>query len=885
MLQPLRYRLRAIFRRSQVEAELDEELQFHLDQSIEANVRAGHSPAEARRLAQIELGGVTAVRQEVRAARGVGLLFDLVADLRYGLRVLRRSPAFTVVAMITLALGIGATTAMFAIVDDVLLHPVPYEQPDRLVRLHASKPSFDRGSISYPNFVDWEAANHSFESIAVSRTASFTLTGAGSAERVSADLVTPDYFKVLRVAPIIGHTFGAEDNVALLAEGLWRRKLGAARDVVGSKILLDGEVYTVVGVMPASADLRAVAGGRATDVFVPITQLDRGALKARGAGLGIHGIARLAPSVTIAQARADLAAVTAKLAEQYPDTNRGVGASIEPLADSIVGNVRPYVIVMFAAVALVLLIACVNVANLLLARATARSHELAIRVAVGASFGRLIRQLLTESLLLALGGGALGLLVAWWSTDVLLAILPGRLSHVEVNSLDPRLLAFTIAISLFAGLLSGLIPALKAVRPNLYDTLKQGGRTSTSRNRAQSVFVIVQTAMAVVLLVGAGLLVRTMVRLASIDPGYEPDDLVSFGVSLSPSLQAAPPDAARAKLDELHATLAATPGIEAVSFAFGSVPIEGGDQSNFWVDGHPRPASSMEMPWTVTSIVDEHYLDAMKIALVRGRFFTAHDDAHAPNVIVIDDVFARLHFPGQDAVGKRIHLADYDFEPAEIVGVVHHVKMWGLDQDDTTTVRAQVYIPFRQLGDSMVMRTVAGVIVLARARGSAASTLPALRSTLERLDADNVMFRIRSADEIIASYQATRRFAMYVLAAFAVLALVLCCVGIYGVVSYTVARKTTELGVRMALGATTGIIMRLVLREGLRLALTGVLLGLVAAGLVTRFMTSLLFGVPALDPATFAGVAATVIVVALTALLLPARRATRLNVIDALRTE
>jgi predicted permease len=477
------------------------------------------------------------------------------------------------------------------------------------------------------------------------------------------------------------------------------------------------------------------------------------------------------------------------------------------------------------------------------------------------------------------------MLVAWWSTDVLLAILPGRLSHVHVHAFEPRLLGFTMTISLVAGLLSGLVPALKAIRPNLYDTLKEGGRTSTGRSRAQSGFVILQTAMAVVLLVGAGLLVRTMVRLASIEPGYEPNDLVSFGVSLSPGLQAAPPMVASTKLDELRATLATTPGVESVSLAFGTVPIEGSDQSNFWVDGRPKPATSDQMAWTVTSIVDEHYLTAMKIPLLGGRFFSIHDDAHAPNVVVIDDVFAAQHFPGQDAVGQRIHLADYNFEPAEVIGVVRHVKMWGLDQDDTTTVRAQLYIPFRQLGDPMLMRAAAGVVVLARTRGSSNAALTAVHSTLERLGPEDTMFRIRSADEIVASYQATRRFAMYVLVAFAALALVLCGVGIYGVISYVIARKTTEIGIRMALGATTAIIMRLVLREGLRLAIAGVLVGLVIAAVVTRFMTKLLFGVPAIDPLTFVLVAVGVIVVATVALVIPARRATRLNVIDALRTE
>jgi predicted permease len=877
----IRHRLRALFRRGEVESELEDELQFHVEQATAAHVRAGHTPEEAARLARLELGGLEAVKEDCRDARGVRLLYDFGTDVRYGLRVLRKSPAFTVVAILTLALGIGANTAMFAIVDDVLLHPVPYERPAQLVRLHASKPSFERGSISYPNFIDWQAGNRSFSSIAVSRSAAFTLTGAGSAERVSGELISPDYFTVLAVAPLAGHAFATDDAIALLGERLWRRKFAASPDIVGRTIVLDGQSYVVAGVMPARADLRAVSGGPPVDVYVPITQRDREVLKLRAAGLGIHGIARLKPGVTIEQARADMAAVTTHLAERYPETNKSVGATIDPLEEAIVGNLRPYLLVLFAAVGLVLLIACVNVANLLLARSAVRSHELAIRAAVGASFGRVIRQLLTESLLLAVAGGACGLLVAWWSTDALLAFLPGRLSRVAAHSLDPSVLAFTAGVTLLAGVLAGLLPALKAIRPNLYDTIKEGGRGHSTRSRPQAVFVVLQTGLAVVLLVGAGLLVRTMARLSTIDPGYEPSGVVTFGLSLSPQMQAAPTAAIRTALQDLEGALATTPGVDAASFAFDSVPVEGGDQWLFWVDGRPKPQSDDQMSWAVASIVGPGYLESMRIPLLRGRFFTERDDEHVPYAVVIDDVFARMHFPGEDPIGKRLHFGDED--SAEIVGVVGHVRMWGLDQDESTTVRAQLYIPFRQLGDPMVAKAAAGAVVVARVRGDGA--VAALRSTIERHGAENVMFRLRTAGEIITSYQTTRRFAMYVLAAFAALALLLSCVGIYGVISYVVARRTAELGIRMALGATAHTIMRMVLGEGLKLTLIGVVLGLGAACLLTRFMTGMLYGVPPIDPITFAAVAAGVTLVALVSLVLPARRAMRVEVMQALRAD
>jgi predicted permease len=678
-----------LFRRRAVERELDDELAFHLEKSAEQYERAGHARAEAMRRARLDLH-VESVKEDVRDARGGRLIADLGTDVRYGVRILRRSPAFTLIAVLTLALGIGANTAMFAVVEDVLMHPLPYDQPGQLVRLHASKPSFERGSISYPNFLDWQAQNHSFATIAASRGAAFTMTGAGTAERVSADLVSPDYFAVLGVQPLVGHTFTREDAVALLGEKLWKRKFAGSRDVVGKQILLDGTSYVVAGVMPARSDLRAVSGGQPADVYIPITQRDRNALQARGAGLGIHGIGRLKPGVTIAQARADMAGVTSGLAATYPETNKSVGATIDPLEESVIGNLRPYLLVLFAAVGLLLLIACVNVANLLLARAAVRSHELAIRVAVGASFGRLMRQLLTESLLLALAGGAFGLLVAWWSTDVLLAMLPGRLSHVEVNSLDGSVLVFTVGLSLVAGVLTGVMPALKAIRPNLYDTIKEGGRGYTAKNRSQSVFVVLQTAMAVVLLVGAGLLVRTMVHLATTDPGYRPNNVVTFGLSLSPSLQSAPPATIRASLRELQTAIANAPGVEAAAFTLG-VPMESGDQSLFYVEGKPKPATSDQMDWTVESIVGPEYLATMKVPLQRGRFFTEHDNQTSPDVVVIDDAFARQYFPGQDPVGKHLYISTTDFEPVEIIGVVGHVKMWGLDQEDSFKVRAQLW--------------------------------------------------------------------------------------------------------------------------------------------------------------------------------------------------
>ena len=885
MLRDLRFRLRALFRRSAMERELDDELQFHLDRAIEANVAAGHTRAEATRLARLELGGVETVKEECRDARGVRPLEDLVGDVRYGLRILRRSPAFTAIAIVTLALGIGVNTAMFSLVDAVLRQPLPYRAPDALVRLHASKPSYERGSISFPNFLDWQAANHSFAAMAVARGGAFTLTGTGPAERVSAELVSSDYFTVLDVVPLVGRGFAKREAepggepIAILGERLWQRRYGASPAVVGQTIVLDGKGYAVIGVMPVAQDLHAVAGGEPPDLYLPIGQVNPEALARRAAGLGIHGIARLAPGVTIAQARADLAGVTHELAVKYPDVDRSTGATIDPLREALLGNVRPYVLLMFGAVGLVLLIACVNVANLLLARSAGRSREIAIRLAVGASAGRLVRQLLTESLLLALFGGALGLLVAWWCAESLFVLLPRGMPHTGKLGLDLGVLAFTATISLLAGVLAGLTPALKAARTDLHDTLKEGGRgPSTTRYRAQTGFAILQIALAFVLLAGAGLLVRTLVVLSTADPGFDRNGVVTFGVSLSPALKGATPARMRGELLRLETALATAPGAAATSLAAQAVPIEGDDQTLFWRDDRPEPQRQDQMAWAQQSIVGPGYLAAMRIPLLRGRFFTPRDDDRAPRIAVIDDVFARAYFPDGDAVGKRIHLGNYDFAPVEIVGVVRHVVQWGLDRDATTPVRAQLYLPFFQIPDD-ALPGLPGLVVIAR--GPVAS----LRHAVEALSPDNVVFDVRTVDQIIAGYQTTRRFAMYVLAAFALLALVLSCIGIYGVVSYIVAQRTTEIGIRMALGARATDILRLVLRQGAKLVMVGVALGLIGAAAASPYLAKLIFGIPALDPITLAGVAAGITAVALVAILVPARRAMRTDPMQALRSD
>ena len=813
----------------------------------------------------------------------------LFQDIQYGLRTLRKSPGFTAVAVLTLALGIGVNTALFSVVNGVLLNPLPFPQPDQLITLHESKPNFEQGSISYPNFRDWQKDNHTLSALAVYRGYAFSLTGTGEAEQVSAEFVSSDFFPLLGVTPVIGRTFApGEDEigappVALVSAGFWQRKFGSAPDILGKALTLDGRNYTVIGVIPASFHLR-IPSFQEREVYAPIGQWSNPLLPTRGAGLGIHGIGRLKPGVTIEQARADMEAVTRNLAGAFPDADRGISASLVPLREQMVGNVQPLLLMLLAAVGFVLLIACVNVANLLLARSTGRTREFAIRAALGASRFRVLRQLLTESILLALVGGALGLLLAAWGTRAALGVLPTALPRAEEIGLDPRVLIFTMGITLLAGILFGLAPALKVSQPNLHETLQEGVRgTSGARHRAQAVFVVIEMALALVLLIGAGLMIRSLARLWSVDPGFNPHQVLTFNVSPPPSLRTATPDAIRAAMRGLHDQLKSTPGVQSVSLTMGALPLSSDDEQLFWLDGQPKPASQNDMSWAIDYIVAPDYLKVMGTPLQRGRFFTEADNEHAPAVVVVDEVFAHKFFPHEDAVGKRIHLNN-STAPAEIIGVVGHVKQWGLDSDDTESLRAQFYIPGMQMPDEFIKLSASGMSVVVRSDG-ADGLFNSIRHTSEQMSGQQVISGAQTMDEIIASSLATRRFSMILLSVFAGLALLLASVGIYGVISYVVGQRVHEIGIRMALGARRGDILRMILGSGGKLALAGVGLGLAAALGITRLMASLLYGVGATDPLTFAGVALLLALVALAACYIPARRATRVDPMVALRYE
>jgi predicted permease len=876
------------------EQELSEEVRDHIERQTAANIATGMTPQEARRQAVLQMGAVEGVKESCREQRRGFWLETLWADARFGARLLARSPGFTIVAVLTLAMGIGANTAIFSIVNAVLLSPLPFPHPEQLVTLHESKPNFETGSISYPNFRDWQRNNSTFSAIAVSRATSFSLTGAGEAEQVFAEFISSDFFSLLGVNPVIGRQLApGEDEVGaapvvLINERLWKRKFDGSPDVLGKTITLDAHGFTVVGVIPANLDL-TLRSFRQSEVYVPIGQNKNPLLLGRGSGLGIHGIGRLKPGVTIEQARADMANVTSNLAATYPDADKGIGASILPLKQDMVGGVRPFLLVMLAAVCFVLLIACVNVVNLQLARSTARAREFAIRATLGATQSRLIRQLLTESLLLSLIGGALGLALAAWGTRAALAKLPFTLPRAAGVGVDWRVLAFTIAVSLLSGIVFGLAPALKTRKPILQETLKESGRGgSGTRHRTQSVFVAAEMGLALVLLVGAGLMIRTLARLWGVDPGFNPRNVATFELSLPPSLMNASPDAVRAAYREIDRRFAAVPGVQAISMVWGATPMAGDDETLFWIEGRPKPATQNEMNWAVNYVVEPDYLKVMQIPLERGRFFTSQDNEHAHQVAVIDEVFARQFFHGQDPVGKIIHVSGFGSESAdatEIVGVAGHVLQWSLASNAQQTLQAQLYRPCAQMHDDFVVLTSYGTNVIVRSAGNQPGLMDSIRSVSKEINGDQVIYDVQTMDEIISDTIQDQRFSMILLGAFAALALLLASLGIYGVVSYAVGQRTHEIGIRLALGAQQRDVLRLILGGGLRMTLAGVAIGIVAALALTRLMANLLYGVSARDPLTFAAVGLLLTLVALAACYIPARRAMRVDPIVALRYE
>ncbi|HEX8072782.1 MAG TPA: ABC transporter permease [Pyrinomonadaceae bacterium] len=793
-------------------------------------------------------------------------------DVRYAARALRKSPGFAAVAVLTLALGIGANTAIFSVVNAVLLRPLPYPQPEQLVSLYEDGDVQSR-HVSYPNFLDWRKRNHSFSAVSTTRGWYLTLTGDGPPESLVSWMVSAEYFDVLGVRPLLGRSFlpdedkpGAE-RVTVISYAFWRTHFGGDPAVLGRRVTLDHEPFTVVGVMP-----REFRPPEDPPLWVLMGQwtgqdnwMQRD-VRVAGTVLG-----RLKPGVTIEQARADMAAVKADLVREYAWTNAGHTIRVVSLYEAEVGESRRALLLLTGAVALVLLIACANVANLLLARATVRRRELAVRAALGASRWRLMRQLLVESLLLAALGGALGLLLALWGVDLLRAAEPAGIPRAATINLDQRVLWFTLALSLLTGVVFGLAPAWTSARANLADVLKATTSAGGAGGRLRGLLVGTEIALALVLLVGAGLLGKSLVRLLEAKPGFEPEGVLTVALAL-PRQGYEEKEQVNRFHTELLARVAALPGVGAATVS-NTLPGFGAWQSDIAVEGHApvKPGEEINVDW---SIVSERYFDVMRVPVLRGRTFTPEEVREGRPVVLVDENLARRFWPGGDALGKHIK---YDSRtPHEIIGVVGNVR----DFASEVPGRIRIYTPLCRANVRAVklsLRPAAGA--------STQGLTAAVAREVHALDPDLPLREVASLAELYGREAGPRKFNAALLGLFAALALALAGVGIYGVTSYTVAQRTHELGVRVALGAQTGDVLRLVLGQGLRLALAGVGLGLLGAYALTRVLASLLYGVRPTDPLTYAGGALLLLAVALAACLVPARRATKVEPMIALRQE
>jgi putative ABC transport system permease protein len=805
-------------------------------------------------------------------------------DIRYGFRVIAKRPGVTLIAVLTLALGVGANTAIFSVVDAVLLRPLPYKQPDRLVFLQESSPQIPDMSISMANFNDWRAMNTVFESMAPYQADTVVLTGQGDAERLQMRNITADLFPTLGVQPILGRALTPDDDkvgakpVVLLSDGYWASKFARDPNVIGKKLDLSGEIYTIVGVLPSS---KFHGSWRQYSLFSSLWRHEdtEGGPARRDSHPGIVAFARLKPGVTLAQATAEMKGIASRLAKQYPDSNSTHSVLVCSLLDAIVGDVRPSLLVLLAAVGFVLLIACANVANLMLARATERHKEMAIRTALGAGRFRLIRQLLTESLLMALSGGVLGLWLAYVVTSALVSAAPSNVPRIDGVSVNGWVLLFTLGLSVFTGFFFGIFPAWQASRTDVQEAIKEGGRGGTSNTgpkRIRAALVVGEVAVSIVLLIGAGLMIKSLYRVLQADPGFDPSGVVTAGISL-PDSHYKNPAQQRAFVQQLVGKVAATHGMQAVGFV---TPLLGGWQNGYIIEGRPLPSPEEQRSTDMASLTPDA-MRAMGVHLIRGRFFTREDNEKAAPVCIVDTTMAQLVWPGENPIGKRLSVNGLSPDPAfqspywrTVVGLVGHVKNYGVDQPS----REETYLPFAQFprqGGTLVMRTLA----------DPASAASAVRTVMKSLDLGLPLSQVRTLADIVDDNVAPRRLSVMLLGAFAALALLLAAVGIYGVMSYMVTQRTKEIGVRIALGAQPPDILRLVLHNGMTLLLLGIAIGLAGAFSLSRFLQSLLFEVKSTDLLTFASVPLLLAAVAFLACYLPARRATRVDPVIALRNE
>jgi predicted permease len=873
-----------LLRRRQMEEHLEKELRFHLEQHTADLIAGGYKPEEARRQARLALGGPEQVKEECRDARGTRWLEDLWQDLRYALRTLRQKPGFAAVALATLALGIGATTVMFTVINGVVLKPLPYREPDRLVKLQ-EKTDFSTQwgnlwAFTYPNFIDCRSGSRSLD-LGAWRYGGGTVSGSGNAEYVDGREVSADLFPLLGVTPIQGRAFRPDEDrlgtppVAIISYGLWQRLYGGSAAVIGMPLVFDERSYTIVGIAPAGFRL-----GDEADVFTLVGQDSSPRIQNRE----VHGVqvwARLRPGATLAQAHAELTLIGHHLAEQYPKSNKGRTFIAEPLRPEV-GDVRSTLWLLLGAVSLVLLIACVNVASLLLARAVSRERELAMRVALGAGRGRLVRQCLTESAVLGLSGGVLGILLASAGIRPFVTYWPGSLPRVEEVHLDWHVLFFALAASLASGLLFGLAPALRAPARELEQTLRAGARSlAGGSRRMHGGFVISEIALAVVLLVSAGMLGRMLLRLSSLNPGVNVQNVLTARTALSPATLTNPAQI-RAAWDDILDRARSVPGVQSIA-TVDTVPLrEGNNQIGYRTSPDAQPEN--QQPLVLASSVSPDYLKVMGIPLRRGRFFDEHDRMGNEPVVVIDDVMAQEAFHGQEPLGKHLWIG-LGTDPLRVVGVVGHVRYWGPAGDDQAKVRAQLYYPFAQVPDKLLRRWSELMSIAVRTSAEPSSLIEPLRRAVRGATSDQVLYEVQTMDRLASATLARQRFLLLLFSVFASLALMLACIGIYGVLAYLTSQRVPEIGVRIALGATARDVVGLVMRQSFGMIFLGVGVGVAGAWAAGRVLMRLVQGMQSTEPLSFAVMIPVLVVAALFASFVPARRASRVDPVKALRQE
>ena len=865
-------------RRDRFDRELEEEVRFHLEMKAEEYVAAGMTHEEALRAARRQFGNETRMQEMSRETWRFAMLDTLLQDVRFGARMLAKHKGFTAVAVLTLALGIGANTAIFSVVNAVLLRPLPYENSHELVQIWGTQPQLDTAPMSPANFLEWREQNRVFERVAAYNGQNFNLSGVDEPERIRAMRVSADLFELLRARPTLGRTFLPEEDqygghrVVILSHALWQRRFGADSEILGKTLTLNDQSYVVVGVMPPDFSFPSTT----TEMWTPIA-FSPGERGTRDTNY-ISVIARLKPGVTLEQARSEMEALARRQQELYPESNTGVGVKVISYKEQVVGNTRPVLLVLLGAVGFVLLIACANVASLLLARAAARRKEMAVRSALGASRLRVIRQLLTESVLLSILGGGLGLLLAHWGLNLLVALQPANIPRLTELSIDRGVLLFVSALSLLTGVAFGLAPAMQASKLDLNEALKEGGTGAGGgggRQRLRSLLAVSEIALSLVLLIGAGLMIKSFWRLMQVDPGFNPENALTMVVSL-PTTRYAEAERQVAFFQQAVERVGNLPGVVAAGVTT-DIPLFGGNSTGFDIEGR-QPYAPGQRPMVEYRSVSPGYFRAMGIPLLRGRTFSEQDSGDAPGVVIINEALARRYFPDGDPIGKRLGFSR-PTDWREIVGVARDTRNYGLDEE----VKPEAYMPYTQSAPGYLAGSISGMILVARTASDSQIMAASIKREVQGLDRNQPVYNIKTMEQYLAESVAQRRFNMLLLAAFAGVAVLLAVVGLYGVMSYIVSQRTHEIGLRMALGAQARDILGMAVRQGLLLIIIGIGVGLAGALALTRVMSGLLYGVGTTDPATFAAIVLLLVVVSLIACYIPARRATRIDPLIALR--